>query len=251
VLTIPQEKAQKAKDAIEKVCSYHHIPEADLMVQVSTMFRGWCNYYRYANSPQPVFGRLSKDAWWAYAHYLARKQRSSIAAILRREKLAKRLVVVKHNGRRKQTFQTRVGYKTLTLNIIPPKTGSIQAIHNKQEWTADLKPMDVLNWQSGRSLTTRLTALDRANGVCERCKTNPVQHVHHTVPVKGKTFLARVMSDKSQREMAIALCEECHLEAHGGSFRPRTQRLGRNAGCAERCLSGVGSAVEKPAAEMR
>jgi hypothetical protein len=250
VLTIPQEKAQKAKDAIEKVCSYHHIPEADLITQVSTMYRGWCNYYRYANSPQPVFGRLSKDAWWAYAHYLARKRRASIAATLRREKQAKRLVVVKQNGRQKQTFQTRVGDKILALNIIPPKTGSIQAIPNKPEWTVDLKPTNILNWQSGRSFTTRLTALDRANGVCERCKANPVKHVHHRVPIKGKTCLARVMSDQSQKETAIALCEECHLEVHRGSFGPGKQRLGRNAGCAERCLSGVGSAVEKPIAEM-
>jgi retron-type reverse transcriptase len=250
VLGIPQEKVQKAREAIEKVCSYHNIPEADLIAQVSSMFRGWCNYYRYANSPQPVFGRLSKDAWWAFAHYLARKHRASIAATLRREKLAKRLVVVKHNGRRKQTFQTRVGDRTLTLNIIPPKTGSIQAIHNKQDWTVDLKPIKILNWQSGRSFTTRLAALDRANGVCERCKANPVKHVHHRVPVRSRTFLARVMSDQSQKETAIALCEECHLEVHGGSFGPEKQRLGRNAGCAERCLSGVGSAVEKPIAEM-
>lgn len=251
VLAIPQEKVQKAREAIEKVCSYHNIPEADLIAQVSSMFRGWCNYYQYANSPQPVFGRLSKEAWWAYAHYLARKHRASIATTLRREKLAKRLVVVKRNGRRKQTFQAKVGDRILALNIIPPKTGSIQAIHNKQDWTVDLKPIKILNWQSGRSFTTRLAALDRANGLCERCKANPVKHVHHRVPVRGKSFLARVMSDQSQKETAIALCEECHLEVHGSSFGPGKQRLGRNAGCTERCLSGVGSAVERPTAEMR
>ena len=49
VLKIPFEKLQEVKKAIQDVCSYYHIPEVDVMTQVSAIFRGWCNYYRYAN----------------------------------------------------------------------------------------------------------------------------------------------------------------------------------------------------------
>jgi len=88
VLSIPPEKVQKAKDAIKTVASYYHIPEADLLTQINASYRGWSNYYRYANSPQKEFEKLSQYSWWQYAHYLARKQKSSIASRIQREKAA-------------------------------------------------------------------------------------------------------------------------------------------------------------------
>lgn len=250
ILSIPQERIQKVRDALKQISSYYHIPEADVIVQMSAIYRGWCNYYRYANSPQEVFNKIASELWWNYAHYLAKKQKSSIAATIKRERQAKRLKEVKQNGRTRLTFQIKVGKKELTLNRFPPRTQGVLSLRSKQDWTVDLKTTIPLYWQSGRSLATRLAAVDRANGVCERCKERPIEHVHHKIPIKGRTFLARVMSDKSQRETAIALCKECHLEVHGGSFDPKRQRLGRNAGCVERCLSGVGSAVEKPIMEI-
>jgi predicted HNH restriction endonuclease len=78
--------------------------------------------------------------------------------------------------------------------------------------------------------------------------TKTVVHVHHTVPIRAKSFLARVMSDRDQRYTAKALCKECHLEVHGGSFKPK-QRSNRNAGCDESRSSGVGSASLKPNSE--
>lgn len=242
ILSIPQEKLRRLKDAMKEVSSYYHIPEIDVMVQLSSMYRGWCNYYRYANQPQRVFSKLASYTWWRYAHFLARKQKSSIKALIKRERRAKRLVKTEKGQRKVLTFHTHVGKKALILDIFPPKTEQIRTITNRQNWRADLKPLAPMNWQSGRSLATRLEALERAGGVCERCKERPVVHVHHTVPIRARTFLARVMSDRDQRYTARALCKECHLEEHGGSFKARKQASSRNAGCAERCLSGVVSA---------
>ena len=241
VLSVPQEKLRKAIESIKQVGSYYHIPEVDVLLQVNAIYRGWCNYYKYANSPQKVFEKLARKTWWEYAHFIARKHKSSIAKMIQRERKAKGLGEVKKGGRKRYTFQVPVGKRSLILDIFPPKTGKFRTIPNKSEWNVDLKPITPLNWQSGRSLATRLQALDRAKGVCERCKENPIAQVHHTIPMRGKTFLARIMSDKSQRETAVALCEECHLEVHGGSFNPK-QRSSGNAGCAERRLSGVGTA---------
>jgi group II intron reverse transcriptase/maturase len=241
-LSIPREKLQRIKDALRQTGGYHHIPEIDIIAQMSAMYRGWCNYYRYATAPQATFSELSRYTWWRYAHYVARKQRSSIAKTIRRERKAKRLRTVTWKGRRRQTFQTSTGKKTLTLDLFPPRTAQIRVLPNKGDWTVDLKPVTPTNWQSGRSLATRLAALERAHGICERCGENPVAQVHHTVPMRGRSFLARVTSDSAQRYTACALCRECHLEAHGGSFAPRRQRSGGRAGCAERCLSGSGTA---------
>lgn len=240
ILQIPHYKIRQAKESIERIASYHHIPEADAMIQISAIFRGWCNYYRYANAPQPDFSQLSAITWWAYAHYLARKTRTrSIKQLIVHEKKAERLKAVEKGRSKRNTFQTTTGKRTLTLDLFPPKTGQIRAVVNR-DWEVDLKLITPLNWQSGRSLATRLEAIDRAKGSCENCGVNPATNVHHTVPLGNRTFLARVMSDRSQRYTAKALCKECHLEAHGGSFNRR--KSNRNAGYAERCSSSVGIA---------
>ena len=250
VLSIPKQRQEKAKDAVTAVCGYHHIPEADAIAQLNAMFRGWCNYYRYANSPQRVFQKLSRHTWWRYAHYLARKQNSSIAKMIKREKRAGRLCEIKKGHRTRTTFRIKIGGKEMTLNLFPPKTQQIRGIANNQGWEADLKPVKIMSWQSGRSLATRLAAMDRAGGVCERCREKAVEQVHHSIPIKRKRYFARVRADKDQRETAIALCKGCHLEAHDGSFGVKRKRSSGNAGYAERCLSGVGSAVERPITEM-
>ncbi len=233
-LMIPQERKQKVKDTVKQICGYYHIPEADAMNQLSAVYRGWSNYYRYATSPQRAFNDIAYYVWSEYAHLLARKQKSSIAKMIRREREAGRLRQVKKNNRLRTTFQTKVGNRTMTLDNFPPQSGQIRTVPNGQEWRVDLKPVIAMSWQSGRSLTTRLAALDRANGVCEGCKEKAIEDIHHRVPIRGRAFLARVMSDQRQKETAIALCKGCHLEAHGGSFSRKSKRKRGNAGYIER-----------------
>jgi group II intron reverse transcriptase/maturase len=224
ILSIPHEKLQRIKGALRVVGGYHQIPEIDAITQMSAMFRGWCNYYRYATAPQAAFNDLASHTWWRYAHYVARKHRLSIAQMIWQERQAGRLGEVKRNGRKRLTFRAFVEKKAVTLDLFPPRTGQIRALTTTGQWTVDLKPVIPMNWQSGRSLATRTAALERAKGTCERCRENPVAHVHHTVALRGKTFLARVMSDGAQRYTAIALCAECHLEEHGGSYAPRKRK---------------------------
>lgn len=224
ILSIPHKKLQGIKDAIRVVGGYHQIPEIDAIIQMSAMLRGWCQYYRYATAPQATFSSLASYTWWKYAHYVARKHRLSIAQMLRQEEQAGRHGEVTRNGRKRKTFRVFVEKKAVILDLFPPRTGQIAALSTRGEWTVDLKPVVPLGWQSGRSLATRTAALERAKGICERCGEKPVTHVHHTAPLRGKTFLARVMSDSAQRYTATALCKECHLEVHGGSYAPRKRK---------------------------
>jgi len=247
VLKIPSDKIRNVRESIRKVARSYNIPEVDAMMQISAIYRGWSNYYRYATSPQTEFSNLGSKTWWYYAHFLAKKTKRSIKQTIIREMKAGRLKVVeKVKGRKgemvkrkRKTFLQPSGKKMLRLDIFPPKTGIIRSIVNK-DWIIDLKPVTPLGWQSGRSLATRLEAEDRANGICEKCGINPVENVHHTVPIGNRSFLARVMSDKSQRYSAKALCRECHLEDHQGSFKGR--KSNQNAGYAERCSPSVGTA---------
>ena len=224
ILSLPRKKLHGIKDALRVVGGYHHIPEVDIIVQMSAMFRGWCHYYRYATAPQAVFSDLSRYTWWRYAHYVARKHRLSIAQMIQQERQTGRLGAVTKNGRKRNTFRVFVDGKTVTLDLFPPRTGQIRTLATTGQWTVDLQRVIPMNWQSGRSLATHTAALERAKGTCERCGEKPVAHVHHTVALRGKTFLARVMSDSAQRYTAQALCHACHLDVHGGSYAPRKRQ---------------------------
>jgi hypothetical protein len=222
-LSLPHKKLQGIKEALQEVGGYRHIPAIDLIVQTSAMSRGGCHYYHYATSPQAVFGKRSDHTCWLYAHYVARRHRLSIAQVWEQEKPAGRLGRIR-NGRTKLTSQVFVEGQARLLGLFPPRTGQMRAVAATGQWTVDLKPVIPMNWQSGRSLATRTAALESAQGICERCGEKPGVHVHHTVPLRGKTFLARGMSDSAQRHTAHALCKECHLEVHDGSFAPRRRK---------------------------
>jgi hypothetical protein len=160
-------------------------------------------------------------------------------------------MVTKGNDRQ-QTFTINMGKRELYLDIFPPKTAERRAVTNKETWTVDLKPVNPMHWMPGRSAATRLTALARSEGTCERCGENPGDQVHHKNRMKTtRTMLAKGRADRDQREQALALCKECHREVHHGNFNGEANTVGWNAGCAETCLSGVGSAGWKPPAETQ
>jgi hypothetical protein len=229
VLSIPNEKLRKVEKALEQRSSYYQIPELDVMMQLSVVYCGWCNYYRYANNASRVFGTLAREVWWSYAHFLGRKQKSSIKQMIIRERKAGRLGSVQRGERNRNTFSLPVGKKRWVLNLFPPKRVSIRTVTGKQKWEVDLQPFQPMNWQSGRSYATRLEAMERAEGVCERCKGRSATQVHHKVGLRGRSLQARLSSDQDQRNEAIALCDECHLEVHGGNFRPGRKRSVQSA----------------------
>jgi group II intron reverse transcriptase/maturase len=214
-LTIPTEKERLIRRALLKTSRYYHIPELDAMLDMNAKFRGWCNYYKYANSPQRVFERVSHKMWWYYAHFLAKKHKMSIKKLMvSATKTGKYRTVQKGRSRRK-TFTCHADKREYYLDRFPPKTARIHAVTAQESWNVDLKPVTPNNWMNGRSAATRLTALARSESTCERCRRNPAQQVHHKTRMRTKgTLLAKVMSDRDQQNQVMALCKECHLESH-------------------------------------
>jgi len=221
MLSIPKEKERAIRRELVRVASYHHIPETDAMLAMSAQFRGWCNYYKYADNPQAVFERVSRKMWWFYAHFLARKHRSSIKALLIRTKKNGSYRVITKGTSKRGTFTIALEKgKRIYLDVFPPKSEQIRRVSNKETWTVDLKPVNPEKWRQGRSAATRLSALTRSEGTCQRCGKNPAMQVHHKNRMKSKrTMLAKVASDRDQRKQAQALCTECHLEEHHGTWQ--------------------------------
>ena len=106
VLVIPQEKVQKAKEAIEKVCSFYNIPEADSLIASKSV------YVPGMVQLLPICQLTSTSLWQAVEggmvglRTLPRpKAQSEHRRNPAARKAAKRLVAVKHNDRLKQTFE--------------------------------------------------------------------------------------------------------------------------------------------------
>jgi len=179
----------------------------------------FCATAKYANNPTIVFRRVSQKMWWFFAHFQARKHKKSMKGLLTWAHTSGRYKTVTKGNDRRLTFTCQVGKREIYLDIFPPKSAEIRQVTNKETWTVDLKPVNPRNWTQGRSAATRLSALARSGGLCERCGKNPAQQVHHKNRMKTKrTVLARIRSDKDQKEHAPALCKECHLEAHHGNY---------------------------------
>jgi len=230
ILRIPRKKEPHLRQELLRVAQPHHIPELDLMMVLGSKFRGWCHYYRYANNPQPTFSRLAQQMWWYYAHYLARQRRLSIRQMLRWAKRAGYYKVVHKGTAKRGTCVTKVGKKDYVLDLFPPKTGQFYAMPTPGSWNVDLRPVPMDNWLDGRSATTRWSALSRSEGVCERCGAHPAQQIHPRSRMHTKrTLRSKIVSDRSQQRTAMALCKECHLAVHQGTYRPqvRERRLER------------------------
>ncbi len=50
----------------------------------NALTRGWCEYYRCTNNPSKVFRKLSDELYWLTAHWLGRKYKTSIPAIMKK-----------------------------------------------------------------------------------------------------------------------------------------------------------------------
>jgi hypothetical protein len=221
ILSIPIEKERAIRRELVRVAGYHHIPEIDAMLAMNAKFRGWCNYYKYANSPQVVFGRIGSKMWRCYAHFLARRHKSRIKAIMQKAVKNGSYKMITKGTANRETFVINLGKgKSIYLDHFPPKTAMIHTVTSKETWAVDLKPVNPERWLQGRSAATGLTALARSGGRCERCGKNPAMQVHHGNRMKTKrTMRAKVDSDRDQQSQARALCKECHLEEHHGTWQ--------------------------------
>ena len=51
---------------------------------LNALTRGWCHYYRITSSPSGVFKQVSYEVFWDMAHWLGRKYKCNMPAIMRR-----------------------------------------------------------------------------------------------------------------------------------------------------------------------
>jgi RNA-directed DNA polymerase len=53
---------------------------------LNRLIRGWCEYYRSTSSPHWVFNKVEGEIYWQFAHWLGRKYKASMPAIMQKYK---------------------------------------------------------------------------------------------------------------------------------------------------------------------
>jgi hypothetical protein len=211
-LDIPREAQRELLAKVSRLTRLHQIDEADLILNLNPLLRGWMEYYKYASAPQRTFSRLLSKVWWKVSHYLARKHKTTIPKVLR-----KHAVTVTKNGRTRKTLRKEVQGKAIDLWMFPPPSGNIFTL-STHDPRVDQQPLLTHEWAKGRSTEQRLEALIKAGHRCQICGTTKRLEVHHIggLKVKHERNLVRAGHAKQRR----VLCKQCHVRhGHGGRLR--------------------------------
>jgi 5-methylcytosine-specific restriction endonuclease McrA len=211
-LDIPRQTQTELLTKVSRLARLHQIDEADLILQVNALVRGWMEYYKYASAPHRTFSRLLSKVWWLVSHYLARKHKTTIPQVLR-----KHAVTVTKNGRTRKTLRKEIHGKAIDLWMFPPPSGDIWTI-STQDPRVDQQPLLTHEWAKGRSIEQRLEALIKAGYRCQVCGTTENLEVHHLGGLKGKRGKNLVRAGHVKQRQV--LCKQCHVQhGHGGQLR--------------------------------
>lgn len=85
VTTIPKDKFKHFAAKLAKELSGDFSEnKIDLVERLNRKLAGWANFYQFTDYTATWFGKLDRIVFWKLGHWLARKYRTSIKALLRR-----------------------------------------------------------------------------------------------------------------------------------------------------------------------
>jgi hypothetical protein len=211
-LPIPPEAQRQLTAKVKRLCGYTQIPALDLFLSGNAQRRGWTNYDCYASNATQRFGHRTGIVDWLTAHYLGRKQRSSIKQMMRT-----------HSGTdpstgRRALYITRPDGTRLFIWNQPPKWRSILM---GQVSAQDTQPTIMTAWADGHSYAQRQQLHARYNtrgqqGGKESDQSTPLT-VHHPHRLgrrpKRKLGPANVIQSADAQQVKL-LCRDCHKQQH-------------------------------------
>jgi 5-methylcytosine-specific restriction endonuclease McrA len=218
-LGVPREAFRNVVARIRKATTYPQAPEFDVFTNVNAVARGWSNYYRYAHNISSNGSKLTTIVFWRTMHYLGKKRRRSVAALMRKRsgrdpKTGCKTLFTSHPGT-SPTPESRYYLWHKSPQRLSLVSATARHVQDKQAF------IDT-NWAKGHSQHKRLETREKANHQCQSCgKTDLDLFVHHphrlskVKPVKrGKGNVAQ----SGMQQQTKLLCYSCHLAHHHGSL---------------------------------
>ena len=83
VTTIPWDKARNFRKTLSALLSGNHsVSAVDMIRKLNARINGWANFYQFVDYRAVIFRRIDRTVFWKMAHWLARKYRCKIKALL-------------------------------------------------------------------------------------------------------------------------------------------------------------------------
>ncbi|MCA9835868.1 MAG: group II intron reverse transcriptase/maturase [Trueperaceae bacterium] len=206
---IPMKASKKALAKLEQMldkATYNH-SVIDKIRAVNAFTTGWCNYYKYANNSTVVFNWLSDKTHHLFAHWLARKQKSTIAKLYASNVYKDTNWVYQGFTLKRATTIKRVSMRQVKFkDILNPylDEGLIvreELLVSDKAWGGSSKR---------RTADLRMTVLQEQGFECNHCHKElsfETAELHHKSPFKRY----KNVDSANLRENVEALCKECHL----------------------------------------
>lgn len=85
VTTIPRDKLRNFAEKLAKELSGNHSENTiDLIESLNRQLVGWANFYRFTDYTAVMYSKVDRIVFWKFAHWLARKYRTSIKSLMRK-----------------------------------------------------------------------------------------------------------------------------------------------------------------------
>jgi RNA-directed DNA polymerase len=180
------------------------------IIAINRLVRGWCEYYRCTNSPGVVFNQLRPEIFWGMAHWLGRKYKLSMPAVMRKYREVntfkyKSATLIMPNEYKAKRFVARTWHNPYTEKdkIIEEKD------RIKRENLLRYDEIWIGNENRHGWMDLREEVLLRDGPMCANCKQTyhpyEVQVDHITPRAKFKE-----PTDADRLENLQVLCTDCH-----------------------------------------
>ena len=84
VSTIPKEKSRGlARKLTAALSGNDHVNKIDMVETLNRQLAGWANFHQYTDYTAHVYQHLDRIVFWKLAHWLARKDKTSIKSLMR------------------------------------------------------------------------------------------------------------------------------------------------------------------------
>jgi group II intron reverse transcriptase/maturase len=214
-LAVPRDALRRVTQKIQHATAYPQAPEYDVFQNVNAIARGWSNYYRYAHNTNVVGGKLSSIIYWRTVHYLGKRQRRSIAKLMRdhyaRDPRTGCLGLYIYKPGHSQTEEHRYFLWHKTLPRLPLNASPTYHVQDREAYLTT-------GWAKGRSEHKKWETRTRAKNRCESCgATLPHLYVHHPNRLARAKRVKKGWGHVAQSGMeqhTKLLCHTCHMQHH-------------------------------------
>lgn len=86
VTTIPRDKSRNfAARLVKELSGNYSVNKIDIVESLNRRLAGWANFYQFTDYTATMYRKLDSIIFWKMAHWLARKYRTSIKKLMRRQ----------------------------------------------------------------------------------------------------------------------------------------------------------------------